>query len=130
MAQALRSMLAITVTICCASQRAKASLYVELVGNRFGQFNWQRSQACLSSTQSTIPFTVVSPASFLKPQQGQQQGQRIAFSLLLASISYLFKRTIQGGWIEGCPVPVILVLPHFPCSAIVLINQEINAERH
>src|SRR5207248_451448 len=62
--RAFSSTSAITVTICCASQRAKASLYVELVGKRFGQFNWPRSHTCLSLIQSTMPFTLVSPANF------------------------------------------------------------------
>jgi hypothetical protein len=30
----------------------------------------------------------------------------------------------------GCQVPEKLALPHLPCSAIVLIHQETNAERH
>src|SRR5260221_14249173 len=87
-ARAFSSTLAITVTIGFASQRANASLYVELVGNRFGQFNWQRNHPCRSLIQSTMPLTVVSPANFLKPQQRQQQRQRIAFSLPFASISH------------------------------------------
>ena len=38
---------------------------------------------------------------FPQHQQGQQQGQRIAFAFLLASIGHLFKRAIQGGRIDG-----------------------------
>ena len=100
-ARAFSSTLATTATICSASQRANASLEVELVGNRFGQFNWPRNHPCRSLIPSTMPLTVVSPANFPKPQQRQQQRQRIAFSLPLASISHLFKRAIQRGRIDA-----------------------------
>ena len=74
---------------------------MELVGKRLGQFNWPRSQACLSLTRVYDAIDRGFSRQFSQQQQGQQQGQRIAFSLLLASICDLFKRTIQGGRIDA-----------------------------
>jgi hypothetical protein len=40
-------------------------------------------------------------SEFSQHQQRQEQGQRRAFALVLAPISDLFKRTVQGGRIDG-----------------------------
>src|SRR6266480_7933919 len=68
-------------------------------------------------------------SQFSEHQHSQQQRQRIAFSFPLASISHLFKGTIQGGRISAqsfsCSFVSILFyanvhLRHFPLSPALL----------
>jgi hypothetical protein len=89
-----------------------------------------------------MDYTTLIPESKEGQEQPAKQMQSLYFLVVLCSPSHaqkvcvlfasvcLFLRIVVEVAVVVCPVPEFKVLPHLSCSAIVLIHQETNAERH